>query len=110
MLLKILAHLTLDVPDPLVMQIREHTVPERVRELLTDTFFVQIDELGETPYIFMKLDEIGGGLPLVLERVEWRGDFIMRVLREIREAAAEVRIVADDGEMHVSVVDARANR
>lgn len=110
MLLKLIYHICLEVPDPLVMHINEHSVPRRVQAALMEELLGEPGTPEEFPRRTLMLVEVGEEFPLMLGPIEWRGDFIMRVLREIREAAAEVRIVADDGTVNASIVDVRANR
>ncbi len=110
MLLKLICHVALEIPDHLVMRINEHSVPRRVQATLIEAFAEEPSTLEELPQRVFLLDEVGEKVSLTLGPVEWCGDFILRAFREIREAAAEVRIVADDGEMSASVVDARSRR
>lgn len=82
MLLDLVAHFVLEVPDDLVAQVREDRLPGILKRVLN----LQLPE----PPIAVPLGAAGEErvfiAPLRLRKVEWRSDLALRLLAQVRDA------------------------
>lgn len=104
MRLDLIAHISLEVPDDYLGRLREQQIPGIVRMAIPDGL------MGDPPMRAVSIDEELPPVPLTLGPVEWRGDFAMKVLRQVRDAVSEVKFAPDEGETHASVIKPRVGR
>lgn len=98
MKLDFVAHLSLEVPDELIMQLKEAQIPGLLRLVLADSL------QGEPLSQCIPIVEGAPPVPMALGAVEWRADYVNRLLRQIRQATENARVLGESDVQHNSII------